>query len=271
MSFFSTQNESFLRLGLFVSIFSLLGILEFIFPKRPLQESRSKRWITNMSLVALSQSIVKLLPTFLLPAGFALLTEKNSWGLLHQVSWPYFLKACIGVVFLDFVIYIQHIYFHQIPLLWRLHKVHHSDLDLDVSSGNRFHPFEIIISLIIKIGAIAFIGASAETVIIFEIILNGMSQFNHSNLRIPQKTDYILRLFLVTPDMHRVHHSRVLKETNSNYGFNLSIWDKIFCTYIAQPEKGHFDMTLGLPSKKTQSSQNLGNLLIMPFKNEDSL
>ncbi|MDQ6986571.1 MAG: sterol desaturase family protein, partial [Mariprofundaceae bacterium] len=185
---------------------------------------------------------------------------EDNWGALALVV--------VSVLLLDLLIYAQHVLFHAVPVLWRLHKVHHADQEIDVSTGLRFHPIEILLSMLIKMAAVALIGAPVAAVFLFEIILNGMAMFNHSNVRLPLKLDIWLRRLLVTPDMHRVHHSVHQRETNSNYGFNLSIWDRLFGTYVAQPRDGHDDMRIGLPQFQSGRADSLVDLLKIPFKSD---
>jgi sterol desaturase/sphingolipid hydroxylase (fatty acid hydroxylase superfamily) len=195
----------------------------------------------------------------------ALLAEERHWGLFNNVEFSYGLKVAIAVVILDFSIYLQHVLHHAIPILWRLHMVHHADLDFDVTTGLRFHPIEIVVSMGIKLMTVAALGPPVLAVLIFEVALNATSMFNHSNIRIPEKLDRVLRLFLVTPDMHRVHHSVVIRETNSNYGFNLPWWDRLLGTYRAQPESGHNGMTIGLSQFRNPERLTFPWLLILPF------
>ena len=256
-------GESIIRFGSFVAIFAVCALLETLSPKRALVCSKAKRWFTNLVIVALNPVSVRLFPV--LPAGMAVLASQRQWGLLNNINFPGWLKIAAGVVVLDMIIYLQHVLFHATPALWRLHMVHHADLDLDVTTGLRFHPFEIIVSMCIKIAAVAALGTPALSVLIFEVALNGTTMFNHSNISIPGKLDRVLRLFVVTPDMHRVHHSVIIKETNSNYGFNFPWWDRIFGTYKAQPAEGHKDMTIGLSQFREASKLTLLRVLILPF------
>jgi len=215
-------------------------------------------------MIAIDTVAVRLIVP-LLPAGMALLAKEYNWGVLNQVELPKWFAIVAAVIALDFVIYLQHVLFHFLPVLWRLHRMHHSDLDIDVTTGNRFHPIEILISIAIKLAAVAFIGAPVVAVISFEVILNATSQFNHGNIRMPEKLDRLLRLFVVTPDMHRVHHSITPRETNSNFGFNLPWWDRLCGTYRPQPELGHEEMTIGLKEFRDSRKLTLFHLLIQPF------
>ncbi len=257
-------QELSIRLVSFLAVFVAVAVLERLAPRRPLATSRARRWASNLGLLALNPlSVRAVFPA--LPVGLALLAEDRGWGLLNQVSWPYWLELVIGAVILDFVIYLQHVLHHAVPTLWRLHMVHHADLDFDLTTGVRFHPLELVVSMAIKLPAVMALGPPATAVLLFEVLLNATSVFNHSNLRLPLGLDRCLRLLVVTPDMHRVHHSVIVKETNSNYGFNLPWWDRLLGTYRAQPEKGHDGMTIGLARFRDPREQHLGRLLILPF------
>jgi sterol desaturase/sphingolipid hydroxylase (fatty acid hydroxylase superfamily) len=255
-------NEPLIRLAAFLGIFAVMVTWESIAPRRQLNTSKTIRWISNISITLLGTAIVRgLFPVL----AVTFLANGASIGILHQVPLPFFVKVLIGIISLDLIIYGQHLIFHSIPLLWRLHMVHHADLDIDVTTGLRFHPIEIILSLGIKLAAILIVGPPLLAVVLFEIILNATSMFNHSNIRIPAVVDRLLRLFVVTPDMHRVHHSVVILETNSNFGFNLPWWDRLFGTYRAQPAAGHEEMTLGLSQFREQQRLTLPWLLVLPF------
>jgi sterol desaturase/sphingolipid hydroxylase (fatty acid hydroxylase superfamily) len=256
--------EITIRLSFFFSIFILLALWELLNPRRALGTSKKIRWFNNLVIVLLDTVIVRLLFP-LVPMSMALLAQERGWGLFNNLGVPYLLEVTVAVIVLDFVIYLQHVLFHAVPLLWRFHMVHHADLDLDVTSGVRFHPIEIILSMGIKLAAVGSLGLPALAVFIFEILLNGTSMFNHSNVFIPLKLDRIIRLLIVTPDMHRVHHSVILRETDSNYGFTLSWWDRLLGTYRAQPAKGHQWMTIGLSRFLDEKRQTLLWLLALPF------
>ncbi len=256
--------EITIRLSFFFSIFILLALWELLNPRRALGTSKKMRWFNNLVIVLLDTVIVRLLFP-LVPVSMALLAQERGWGLFNNLGVPYLLEVTVSVIMLDFVIYLQHVLFHAVPLLWRFHMVHHADLDLDVTSGMRFHPIEIILSMGIKLAAVGLLGLPALAVFIFEILLNGTSMFNHSNIFIPLKLDRIIRLLIVTPDMHRVHHSVILRETDSNYGFTLSWWDRLLGTYRAQPAKGHQGMTIGLSRFLDEKRQTLLWLLALPF------
>jgi len=258
------NGEAKIRLGFFFGIFALVAILEVMAPRRTLTTSKAARWFTNLAVIAINPLSVRLVFP-VLPIGIALLAEERHWGLFNNMDLPYWLKVAAAVVILDFSIYLQHVLHHAIPILWRLHMVHHADLDFDVTTGMRFHPIEIVLSMGIKLMAVAALGSPALAVLIFEVALNATSMFNHSNIRIPEKMDRVLRLFIVTPDMHRVHHSVIIRETNSNYGFNLPWWDRLLGTYKDQPERGHDGMTIGLSQFRDPKRLTLPRLLILPF------
>jgi sterol desaturase/sphingolipid hydroxylase (fatty acid hydroxylase superfamily) len=258
------DNELLIRLGFFFGILVVMFLWELIAPRRPLTTSKITRWFSNLGLVLIDSIVVRLVfPTAL--AGIALLVQQRGWGLFNQFELPYLLKIIFSVLVLDFVIYLQHIVFHSVPLFWRLHMVHHTDMDIDVTTGVRFHPIEIILSMGIKMIVVVLIGAPAVAVLIFEIILNGTSMFNHGNVHYSQNIDSILRLLVVTPEMHRVHHSTIRWETNSNLGFNFPWWDRLFGTYRGQPAKGHLEMTIGLDQYKEPNKLTLPWLLVLPF------
>lgn len=258
------NNETIFRLGFFIGAFALIAVLEILAPRRALTVSKSNRWVSNLAIIALNPLSVHLVFP-ILPVGMALLTTERNWGLLNNLYLPFWLETVIGVIALDLTIYLQHVLHHAVPLLWRLHMVHHADLGYDLTTGLRFHPVEIIVSMAFKLGAIAAFGPSVLAVLIFEITLNITSMFNHSNIHIPLVIDRLLRLTVVTPDMHRVHHSVVIHETNSNYGFAFPWWDRIFGTYQDQPVLGHHTMTIGLSQFRDIKKQTLFQLLIMPF------
>lgn len=258
------EPETLIRLVAFLGVFAILATTEIFAPRRRLTTSKSRRWFANLTIVALNPLAVALVFP-VLPIGVALLAAGQGWGLLNQWALPYWIEVVIAVVALDLVVYTQHVLHHAIPMLWRLHMVHHADLDFDMTTGLRFHPLEIIVSIAIKLSAVAALGAPPLAVLIFEVTLNATSMFNHSNIRLPQNIDRWLRLIVVTPDMHRVHHSVIIRETNSNYGFNLPWWDRLLGTYKAQPDKGHTDMTIGLSQFRDPQKLTLPRLLILPF------
>jgi len=257
-------DEQNLRLIVFIGLITFVILWELISPKRPLTQSKSKRWLNNFALIGLDVLLVRLLLP-IAAAGIGLWANHNHIGLLNTIPLNQTLSVFMAIIFLDLVIYWQHRLFHTIPLLWRLHQVHHADRDIDVSTGLRFHPIEIIISMFIKFSAILILGAPVIAVVLFEIILNGMAMFNHGNIKLPKLLDAVLRLIIVTPDMHRVHHSVLKHETNSNYGFNISLWDRMFKSYHAQPDMGHQKMTIGLTQYQDQPTHSLFWMLRLPF------
>lgn len=258
------ETDTVIHFGAFLGVFAILAIAEVCAPRRRLTTSKSRRWFANLAIVALNPLSVALVYP-VPPFGVALLASERGWGLLNQLALPYGLEVLIGVLALDFVVCAQHVLHHAIPVLWRLHMVHHADLDFDMTTGLRFHPIEIIVSMAIKLSAVAALGAPPLAVLIFEVALNATSMFNHSNIRLPENVDRVLRLILVTPDMHRVHHSVIIRETNSNYGFNLPWWDRLLGTYKSQPAKGHTDMVIGLSQFRDPQKLSLPRLLILPF------
>jgi len=259
------QNELTIRLGAFFGVLVAVALAEIAFPRRPLTVSKPRRWASNLGIVSLNSALVRvLLP--ITAAGFAVLAASRGWGVFNNFAAPIWFAVLASVVILDFAIYLQHVMFHAVPALWRLHRMHHADLDFDVTTGARFHPIEILLSMFIKFAVIAVIGAPAVAVIIFEVLLNATAMFNHGNLRLPTGLDRVLRLFIVTPDMHRVHHSIEDHETNSNFGFNLSLWDRVFGTYKAQPDAGHEAMTIGIRDYRAPKiATDLPGMLILPF------
>lgn len=261
---FIIDNVVFIRLGFFLSIFSLMAIWEIFAPRRKLTASKIIRWFNNLTLTLLNSMLVRwLFP--LAAVSAALWSVEHRWGLFSLFGIPQWISGLTVIIILDFTIYMQHVFFHKIPFFWRFHRMHHTDLDIDVTTGARFHPIEILLSMVIKIAVIIMLGAPVWSVIAFEILLNATSMFNHSNIFINQKADKILRTILVTPDMHRVHHSVLIKETDSNFGFNLSWWDRIFGTYRNQPERGHKEMTIGLANYRDKKWLTLPWMLAVPF------
>ena len=264
MIHFIENHEATIRLAFFAGIFIIVALLELALPRRPLNTSKKSRWFANIGIVVINTVLLR----FLIPAGavgMSVWIGQRGWGLFNHLDFPFWLEVVLSVILLDFIIYLQHVMFHAVPILWKLHMMHHADMDYDVTTGTRFHPIEIIISMLIKISAITVLGAPALGVIIFEILLNGTAMFNHGNLFIPIQADRVLRLFVVTPDMHRVHHSVFPNETNSNFGFNLPWWDRIMGTYRPQPSRGHDGMTIGLNQFRDPSRLTLRWLLALPF------
>lgn len=262
---FLVRNEAPIRLGLFLGIFVLLAVWELLAPRRALTVSKTWRWMSNLGIVVLNSGLLRLL----FPAaavGVAAYADQHGWGLFNYAEVPFWLDVIASVVVLDFAIYLQHVTFHAVPALWRLHRMHHADLDLDVTTGTRFHPIEIILSMFIKFGVIAALGPPVLAVIVFEVLLNATAMFNHSNVRIPLGADRLLRLVVVTPDMHRVHHSIEDDESNSNFGFNLPWWDRLFGTYRGQSRGGHIGMTLGIRDVRDERRvERLPGMLVLPF------
>ncbi len=260
-------NEPAIRLVFFLGIFAAMIVWEFVAPRRARSVSRWIRWPSNLGIVALNTLTLRILVP-VAAVGLAVLCEDRGWGLLNAFSLPSWLAIVVSVVVLDLAIYLQHVMVHAVPALWRLHRMHHADLDFDVTTGARFHPVEILLSMGIKLAVVAALGPPVIAVLIFEVLLNATSMFNHGNVRIAPKVDGVLRLFIVTPDMHRVHHSILSRETNSNFGFNLPWWDRLFGTYTAQPADGHDGMTIGIEQFRTPREQWLDRMLIQPFLGE---
>lgn len=258
-------NEIWIRLATFSSIFVLMAFWEIRAPRRQLRTSKSIRWLNNLGLVITNSIILRLIfPTA--AVGVASLTQAQDWGLIGYYSVPSWAALLISIVAMDFFIWLQHVMMHAIPILWRLHRVHHADLDFDVTTGARFHPIEILLSMLIKFAIIVLLGPPVVAVVLFEVILNATSLFSHGNIYIPHSIDRWLRLFVVTPDMHRVHHSIEDDETNSNFGFNLSCWDRLFGTYQAQPRAGHEAMVIGIHRFRDDKWCSwLPGMLTLPF------
>jgi sterol desaturase/sphingolipid hydroxylase (fatty acid hydroxylase superfamily) len=256
--------EPYIRLAAFGGVFVAMAVWELLGPRRKQVIGRTWRWPNNLGVVAVDTLLVRILfPTA--AVGFALLAEARGFGLFHMVALPAWIGVVASVLILDLAIYLQHVLFHAVPALWRLHRMHHADLEFDVTTGLRFHPIEILLSMLIKFAVIAALGAPAVAVLIFEVLLNATSMFNHSNVRIPFGIDRVLRWLVVTPDMHRVHHSILARETNSNFGFNLPWWDRLFGTYRAQPKAGHEAMTIGIEQFRDPRELGLDRMLIQPF------
>jgi len=261
------NTELVVRVGAAVCIFAAMALWEVLSPKRALSIGRVRRWPGNLGILVLDALLVRLL----IPGaavGMAVVAAQRGWGLLNITPWPGWLEALIGFLALDLAIYAQHVAFHKVPLLWRLHRMHHADLDIDVSTGLRFHPVEIVLSMLIKIAVVLLVGVPAVAVVAFEVVLNATSMFNHSNAAIPLWLDRLVRLIVVTPDMHRVHHSVLRNETDSNFGFNLPWWDRLFGTYRPQPEAGHARMTIGLPIFRDPAELRLDRLITQPFRDD---
>ncbi len=260
----SLASEPWIRLGFFIGVFAIVAVCEALAPRRERTMPRLLRWPNNIGVVALNTLLLRVVfPTA--AVGVALAAEARGWGVFNAVGAPYWLAVTLTVVLLDFAIYLQHVMFHAVPALWRLHRMHHADLDFDVTTGARFHPIEILLSMLIKLTLVAALGPPALGVLVFEVLLNATSMFNHGNLNIALGVDRVLRWFVVTPDMHRVHHSVVVHETNSNFGFNLPWWDRLFGTYRAQPAAGHAAMTIGIEQFRDAGDLRLDRMLVQPF------
>lgn len=264
------EYELIIRITAFAILFGVVAGWEILLPRRVLTVSKSLRWINNLGVVAINSMLLRIV----FPAaavGFAAYAETQGWGLFNSLKTHHLVAIIISVICLDAIIYFQHKIFHAIPILWRIHRVHHADLDFDVTTGIRFHPIEIVLSMLIKFIAIVALGPPVFAVIIFEILLNATSMFNHGNVHLPKQFDKFLRWFIVTPDMHRVHHSIELDETNSNFGFSLPWWDRLFGTYRAQPRKSHELMTIGIKEyRDTQHCAKLPGMMVLPFISNDS-
>ena len=261
-------NEPAIRLFAFAGIFAVMAAWEIVAPRRDQRIGRGTRWPSNIGVVVLDTVLVRLLfPTT--AVGLALVAEAQGWGLFHALALPIWVSVPLAVLALDLAIYLQHVLFHAVPALWRLHRMHHADLEFDVTTGARFHPIEILLSMGIKLGVVAALGAPAVAVLAFEVLLNATSMFNHSNVRMPAWLDRVLRWIVVTPDMHRVHHSIAARETNSNFGFNLPWWDRLFGTYRDQPAAGHEAMTIGIEQFRDPAEQRLDHMLTQPFRDDD--
>jgi sterol desaturase/sphingolipid hydroxylase (fatty acid hydroxylase superfamily) len=264
MTGLSGSTEMFLRLGFFLAMFVAMAGLEALYPRRQRLYSRLLRWSGNLGISVINQVFVRLL----IPATAVALAAHaggQGWGLLNQVALPVWVAIPVAVLVLDLAIYLQHIVYHVVPVLWRFHRMHHADLDFDVTTGIRFHPLSILLSALIKLAIVLAIGPPVIAVLIFEVLLNATSMFNHSNLKIPKSVDRLLRKLVVTPDMHRVHHSTDGAEMNRNFGFNFPWWDRLFGTYLDQPALGHDNMIVGLEQFRARGDLGLGRMLIQPF------
>ncbi len=257
--------EPNIRLAIFLGLLVAMALWEIASPRRRAEIPRLLRWSNNLALVAVDSLVIRLL--FPVTAvAFASYTAIHGWGLFNVLALPVWIALPAAVILFDFIIYLQHVLFHAVPVLWRLHRVHHADQEFDVTTGVRFHPIEILLSMALKFAAIAALGPPALAILVFEILLNATALFNHSNVRLPEKLDQLLRLVIVTPDMHRVHHSVLNEETNSNYGFNLPWWDRLLGTYRPQPRDGHDHMIIGLSHFRTHRDQWIDRLLVQPFR-----
>ncbi len=265
------QSDGLIRLLAFAAVFLLMAAIELIRPKRRLSVSKPRRWLTNLGIAGVDTLVLRLMAALTVPVAAvaaAFFAKERGLGLLNQVDWPYWVKLVIALLALDLAIWFQHLVSHKVPVFWRLHQVHHADRDIDVTTAVRFHPVEIALSMLWKIVVVIPLGASPFAVFLFEVILNACAMFNHANIALPAWLDRVLRLFIVTPDMHRVHHSVLYREHDRNYGFNLSLWDRLFRTYLAQPEAGHQGMTIGLPPYQSEAPTRFGWSLWLPFRQQ---
>jgi sterol desaturase/sphingolipid hydroxylase (fatty acid hydroxylase superfamily) len=263
---FVMANEKVIRLGAFFGILGVMALWEILAPRRALTVSKAVRWVNNLGIVFFNSFLIRVI----FPAaavGMALFASNQGWGIFNYFELPFWLVVVASVVIMDFIIYLQHVMVHAVPALWRLHRMHHADLDFDVTTGARFHPLEIILSMLIKFATIVVLGPPVLAVVIFEVILNATAMFNHGNVRLPLGLDRVLRWLVVTPDMHRVHHSVEDDEANSNFGFNLPWWDRLFGTYRDQPRAGHEAMTIGIHKyREPKQVAWLPGMLLLPFK-----
>lgn len=262
-------GEAIIRLGAFVAIFAAMAVYELVSPRLERDEMvgawKSRRWFTNLSIVVISSAVLRVV----FPAaavGAALWAEARGWGLFRLLGVGPVLAGFASFVVLDFAIWLEHVVFHKVPLFWRVHRMHHADNGFDVTTGLRFHPVEILVSMVWKAAIVILLGAPALAVLVFEIVLNGTSMFNHANVRIAPRVDHVLRRLLVTPDMHRVHHSSLRRETDSNYGFNFPFWDRLFGTYNVRPRAGHKAMEIGLREYRGRRAAGLAWALALPFR-----
>ncbi len=259
------EFDILIRVIAFLSVFGLMASWEMIAPRRQLSALRLKRWVANLSVAVLNTIVIRVVLASG-AVGVAMVAAEQGWGTFNILDWPIWIEVMLAVLALDLLIYLQHVVFHAVPGLWKVHMVHHADPDYDVTTAVRFHPVEAVFSMVIKIAGVAMLGASPTAVLAFEVILNGMAMFNHANVRVLPSVDSILRWVLVTPDMHRTHHSIVPRESNRNFGFNLPWWDRLFGTYQANPLHGHERMTLGLKQFRSPACLTLHNMLKLPFR-----
>lgn len=266
---FAGLSEPVLRLVVFVAIFAAMAVFELASPRLLRDEMagalRSRRWFANLGVLVVSSIVLRLI--FPLAAvGTALWAQANGIGLFNTLPVPGWLGGIMAFVILDFAVWLEHVASHKAPLLWRIHRMHHSDLGFDLTTALRFHPLEIVLSMFWKALLVLILGPPAVAVLIFEIVLNGSAMFSHANIHLPERTERLLRTVFVTPEMHRIHHSSERRETDSNYGFNFSFWDRLFSTYVADPRTGHEKMEIGLKDFRTTSTANLVWLLLLPFR-----
>ncbi len=258
-------TELQLRLFVFLGVLIAMALWELAAPRRRQQIPRVIRWTNNLGLVVVDTIVLRL--SFpILAVGLSVIAQNRGWGLFNIIEVPGWIAVLVSIIVLDLVIYLQHVMFHAVPVLWRLHRMHHADLEFDVTTGLRFHPVEILLSMGVKLTVVMALGPPAVAVLIFEVLLNATAMFNHSNIRLPVLVDRFLRLIVVTPDMHRVHHSIIPEETNSNFGFNLPWWDRLLGTYKAQPKAGHEGMSIGIEQFRTTRDLWLDRMLVQPVK-----
>ncbi|MGD0530814.1 MAG: sterol desaturase family protein [Methyloceanibacter sp.] len=263
------QSDGLSRFAVFVGVFLVMASVELIRPKRRLTVSKARRWLTNLGIAGIDALVLRLMTMLAVPVAAvaaAFFARERGLGLLNQVAWPDWIKLGIALLVLDLAIWAQHLVSHKVPLFWRIHQVHHADRDIDVTTAVRFHPIEIALSMLWKIVVVVPLGASPFAVFLFEVILNACAMFNHANIALPSWLDRSLRLFIVTPDMHRVHHSVLRSEHDRNYGFNLSLWDRLFRTYLAEPKAGQQGMTIGLNPYQSEAPTRFGWSLWLPFR-----
>jgi sterol desaturase/sphingolipid hydroxylase (fatty acid hydroxylase superfamily) len=265
----SPELEIVIRVGCYAAVFAAMALWEWRAPRRELTAGRARRWPGNLGILAIDIAAVRLLIP-IATVGVALIAAQQGWGLFRLLGLPFWAAVVAGVIVLDLVIYLQHVMFHYVPVLWRLHRMHHADIDIDVTTGLRFHPLEILLSLAIKFAAVAALGVPAVAVLIFEVLLNATAMFNHSNVKLPPRLDRIARWIVVTPQMHQVHHSIVRAETDSNFGFNLPWWDRLFGTYRDRPAAGEDGIVIGLPIFRDMAELRITRLLTQPFRSDAS-
>jgi sterol desaturase/sphingolipid hydroxylase (fatty acid hydroxylase superfamily) len=267
---FVMANEKTIRMSIFFGILIVMALWEVVAPRRALTVSKAVRWVNNLGLVFFNSFLLRII----FPAaavGMATFASTNGWGIFNYYEVPFWLTVVASVIVMDFIIYLQHVMVHAIPALWRLHRMHHADLDFDVTTGARFHPLEIILSMLIKFATIVVLGPPVIAVVIFEVVLNATAMFNHSNVRLPLGLDRVLRWIVVTPDMHRVHHSIEDDEANSNFGFSLPWWDRLFGTYRDQPRAGHEGMIIGIRKfREVKQVAWFPGMMLLPFKGKIS-
>ncbi|MSR13446.1 MAG: sterol desaturase family protein [Gammaproteobacteria bacterium] len=259
------SHETAIRFGVFMGLFFAIALWEVLAPWRRTALSRWRRWPNNLGIAALNAAVVRItLPVTAIST--AAIVEQHGWGMMTTLELPVWLAVITSILLLDFVIYFQHRLFHAVPSLWRLHRMHHADLEFDVTTGARFHPIEILISMVIKLASVTVLGAPALAVLIFEVLLNATSMFNHGNIVLPPKAEGVLRWWVVTPEIHRIHHSIAHAETNSNFGFNLPWWDRLFATYRAEPAAGRGGVAIGIPMFREPGELRLDRMLLQPFR-----